>query len=129
MQERATGMKSAQTIDMILTDPQVIGLMNNHYYGELIEKSKNPDSELFIYENMKKLVGGLKRIGDRQKKLAVKNEKRLLGVLLYPSLEENYLEEYPVPFYRLYIGAIDLTLPFKYIRKQLIQVAMLDRNY
>ena len=123
MQETATGMKSALTVDMILSDRNSVALFDYHYYDELMRLSQNPEAKDVIFAHMKKLVEGLMRLPREE----VAKGKTPYGILLYPSLEENYLQVYPVADQKLYMGAINLMLPFKQLREQLIQVAYLER--
>ena len=123
MQETATGMKSALTVDMILSDQKIACLYDYHYYDELLEISNEQDNKKTIMEHMTRLIRGLKKLPRESSATG----KKQYGVLLYPSLDENYLEAYPLAGGSLYLGAINLRIPFDKIREELIQVANLER--
>lgn len=122
IQEGATGMRSALTVDMTLGDTTTIALLNNHYDEELIGQESIKEKERMIEDRVQHLMEGLG-------KLKMSNPyQKVYGVFIYPSMDENTLEIEVRGRFNVYKGAMNLTIPFNKLKEQLKFIAQMERG-
>lgn len=114
-QDRASHLKNILTVDMLLTYKTHRLILNTHCFTNLLEESKVENSKVFLMDQISRLIGTVKR-----NKFNARGH--VSGMMLYPSVEMQYMECYNIGKHEVYMGAFNLTLPFEEVRKQLLSI-------
>lgn len=120
-EDRASHLKNILTVDMLLTYKTHRLIVNTHCFVEVLEESKNSESKTFLINQISRLIGTVKR-----NKFNARGY--VSGMMLYPSVEMQYMECYKIEEHEVYMGALNLTLPFEEIKRQLMSIGEFVRT-
>lgn len=110
-----THVRNMLTVDMVLTYEQYRLIVNTHYFENLFKKEITTEQKYFLEEQIKRLFGTVKRN-------VFNAEGRVEGFLLYPSLENAYVQCYEEAGRKIYLGNIDLSGPFEEVKGVLMDI-------
>lgn len=104
--------------DLLLLRENKIMLLHTCFYPELFYNQKTVQHKKFLLKELKKTFYS---VLDN----STKSEIKMSGLLLYPSVESTYIEEYMLDQHQIYVGSIDLREPIDVIKAHLKQMSQL----
>ena len=104
--------------DLILLREGKIMLVHTCFYPELFINQKVTEHKSFLLQEMKKTFYSVREN-------SMKSKETISGLLLYPSIESTYIEEYMLDQHQIFVAAIDLREPMSAIKVHLKQMSQL----
>ena len=104
--------------DLILFREGQRMLVHTCFYPELFANQQTTQHKSFLLQELKKTFFSVHEN-------SMKFDKKISGLLLYPSIESTYIEEYTLDQHQIFVAAIDLREPMNTIKVHLKQMSQL----